>query len=1063
MSQVEYLTLPIGVRAPATAPAIDPDKAWARLYASYWEHSDAWTIFAVGLINAGERRLMKRFFRETWYPKYAAMLEYGNQLGGTADQKLATIRRFGAALMAVREVANQINLPTPALNNSTDLDWFWVVYPPVEVRGELADQHPFGPDHHHHNPRRLQRHPEEHVMNSPDPWRSVVGGPHHGGGGGGHHGGGGGGGGHHGGHRPARQFVDSGWGSPYQYYPYWDYGRGGDTYNYYAADENEPVAYDRWGRPINRYGRLVMSGGHHGGGGGGGGHHGGGGGGHHGGHHHGHHHHQQQFGGGWGYPYQYPYWGYGGGDTYNYYAADENEAVAYDRWGRPINRYGRLVMSGEPPPPRTGLLAEVAPVIAPATGGITAAFDLDAAHRLTARVTVDGKTYQGTVDLAPAITALLAKFAQYHRGLHAQQPLALPPPGVSVGGGDCGARLYHSVTVEIVNAILKKLVEQGSDITGNNPWKVVTHNHGVELRGTWYREAKKLLVEVTGSDIIVPCDSVWSTLDPMLTSLGATSTPSPVPSSNQAIAAIDRAIAAARAALVDSLVQQHVDTVSSGWFDSLKKAASKAVHYGEEYAEKRLHLPHGSIGSTLKKYKGPISSAAGLAAGSAATVFGGPAAGLVANKLANKLVLAAAGDGSAKQALTEARTEAQRDPKLAKALGSAEKAVAQTTAAYHIAETARAAGAGDPDAATEINKLAVAAQKGDKAAQIAMQLANKAADTGHPAPQAPQAPAPEAPVDPWAHTAATSSGDYDDDALSGYRAVAVRAVNDAWHKRGAPRDATSLGYRRDGKRQKVYFFGSRDEAEAWWFRSAIGYDYLAVFDAAEVASKGERSTPLRDQTGMISVSGEPHDPYRRHAVIRIPVINEDGILTKRRAIYPTPGKRPNYYQESTHGNAWWFEDPMGDVIITETDVEGTPGTPFVLGQRFRLVYPQYEVLVMVAGSDWVGTGGPRVEIIGAEQDTVRKQAADAAKDYPGRVIGAVRWADGNWHLEPFKSTDDADDWFGSVTGVPSMFTYAAYYDKADATFPRPLNEAFGHPRAPKLPGTPIPRGVAQVS
>lgn len=73
-------------------------------------------------------------------------------------------------------------------------------------------------------------------------------------------------------------------------------------------------------------------------------------------------------------------------------------------------------------PRRSGLLAAVAPVLAPATGGMTAKIELDAKQHLHAAICVDGKCYQTSIDLAPAIAAVMAKIAQAHADMHASMP-----------------------------------------------------------------------------------------------------------------------------------------------------------------------------------------------------------------------------------------------------------------------------------------------------------------------------------------------------------------------------------------------------------------------------------------------------------------------------------------------------------------------------------------------------------------------------------------------------------------------------------------------------------------
>jgi hypothetical protein len=116
----------------------------------------------------------------------------------------------------------------------------------------------------------------------------------------------------------------------------------------------------------------------------------------------------------------------------------------YGSYGRSYPSYGPLgpfigaeqmappVVTPAPPvvvpgPQRTGLLAEVAPNVAPATGGIMVNKHLDDKQTLHVEICVDGKCYKTSMDLAPAIAMLMQKLATWHQGQHAQQP---PPATV---------------------------------------------------------------------------------------------------------------------------------------------------------------------------------------------------------------------------------------------------------------------------------------------------------------------------------------------------------------------------------------------------------------------------------------------------------------------------------------------------------------------------------------------------------------------------------------------------------------------------------------------------------
>lgn len=69
--------------------------------------------------------------------------------------------------------------------------------------------------------------------------------------------------------------------------------------------------------------------------------------------------------------------------------------------------------------PRSGLTAEVGPILAPATGGITFRKELDDTQTLHVEICVDGRCYRTSMDLAPAISMIMHKLARWHGAEHA--------------------------------------------------------------------------------------------------------------------------------------------------------------------------------------------------------------------------------------------------------------------------------------------------------------------------------------------------------------------------------------------------------------------------------------------------------------------------------------------------------------------------------------------------------------------------------------------------------------------------------------------------------------------
>lgn len=108
-----------------------------------------------------------------------------------------------------------------------------------------------------------------------------------------------------------------------------------------------------------------------------------------------------------------------------------------------------------------------------------------------------------------------------HAKLATMFPKVFSAGDITIGADGCGSRKFGGVTPEALDRIFKRLHDKGAEVTGSNPWSVVTHNHGVELRGQWDDHAQALTLEVTDSDFIAPCGAIWDSLEGMLAEVGA--------------------------------------------------------------------------------------------------------------------------------------------------------------------------------------------------------------------------------------------------------------------------------------------------------------------------------------------------------------------------------------------------------------------------------------------------------------------------------------------------------------------------------------------------------------
>jgi hypothetical protein len=187
----------------------------------------------------------------------------------------------------------------------------------------------------------------------------------------------------------------------------------------------------------------------------------------------------------------------------------------------------------------------------------------------------------------------------------------------------------------------------------------------------------------------------------------------PQPPPSTVVNTVQAAVGAAEDMIIGALVARHIDTVAAGLLGDIAGAVSSAVK-----------SVGGGVADTFKKFKGPIGAAAGIAAAAGASMI--PGVGLIAApmaaKLANDLVQSTAGDTDAQKKVKQAAQQAKTDPAVAVALEQATKAVANSTAAHHIQDTAKKAARGDAQSQQKIAQVATDAEKGDPAAKAVADL-----------------------------------------------------------------------------------------------------------------------------------------------------------------------------------------------------------------------------------------------------------------------------------------------------------------------------------------------------
>ena len=481
---------------------------------------------------------------------------------------------------------------------------------------------------------------------------------------------------------------------------------------------------------------------------------------------------------------------------------------------------------GAPPSPAQARLLELASVLAPGARGFTAELKLRG-NILDARVCVDGVCYQGSADLALIFAEIEPRLRAYHEALHLRPHAMMGADAVAVAGG-CGSRSYGNVNRGVLTAIMHKLASNGAEIAGQNPWTVDTHQHGVQLRGSWDEPSAMLVLEVTDSDFAAPCSAIWSAIDDDLRSVGAAT----IAQAATTFGAVNDATYAAGQALVGAFVDNHQHAYCAGWWHSLTHPIATIEHAASQVGTGVAH--------TLKALKAPIQ----VAAAGAAVYLVGPSAGPMAAQLSGSLIDAANGDASAQQLVQTAQQVAQSNPAVAQALQGAQTAVTQATAAYHAVATVKNAANGDANAQGQVAELVQSAAGGDPAAQQLLSIAKTAvpsldATVPDTSAAAPDASATDAAASGWRNSVGRDNGMALVGAAPGVRELAMLAV------RASP--FRVVGYvQPKGNPSQIREFHTPDEADDWfgsWLSMPHAFDYVAYFDKQDPSFPG----PLNEQ------------------------------------------------------------------------------------------------------------------------------------------------------------------------------------------------------------------------
>jgi len=272
----------------------------------------------------------------------------------------------------------------------------------------------------------------------------------------------------------------------------------------------------------------------------------------------------------------------------------------------------------------------------------------------------------------------------------------------------------------------------------------------------------------------------------------------------------------------------------------------------------------------------------------------------------------------------------------------------------------------------------------------------------------------------WDHVGADAS----------YREIASQAI------RSSP-PSSAYGYLRTGLHQRVYLFGSIDDARAWFGqehdRQRVSlepvYDYLAVFASTDLR------TPVAEDIGSAGTVASG-DPDVGHWLLPL-------------ALGVPAGALGGYYYRK------WQEEHPGKILPW---VSGEPWVDLVGCDQVG-AYPWYDIyepgpMILRNGPalDFVGSE-PWVDLVGADGDAARRRAWPRTKALINSAISDVLNTDSYdaapasyvWSLEsngipqiaPFASYDQALDYMRDR--IHTDHVALALFDKNSPHWPNPVN------------------------
>ena len=547
----------------------------------------------------------------------------------------------------------------------------------------------------------------------------------------------------------------------------------------------------------------------------------------------------------------------------------------------------------------------------------------------------------------------------------------------------------------------------------------------------------------------------------------------PKPPPSTVVSTVGAAVAEAENLIVGALVARHIDTIAAGILGDIAGAVTGAV--------KGIA---GGVASTFKKFRGPIGAAAGIAAAAGASAIPGvgPIAAPIAAKLANDLVQSAAGNPAAQKQVAQAAQQAQTDPAVAVALEQATKAVANSTAAHHVQDTAKKAARGDAASQQQIAQVTTDAEKGDPAAKAVADLVANAMKSEWGAKLWEQVTGRGPGTISTIPTGTPTAAGWYDIVGQWYDIVGgeVVVVGSFWSKVKNGLLTVTLTkatnqFIKDNKLEPYVKLAATAVVTAYGGPAAgaaagalsgpimsLGVEDKQQADAAQKSVEGVKGMAQQTDPALA-----PAVDIAKAAVDQTATAYQVSQMVKD-AKAGNPGAQKalaDLHAAASRGDqnaaaALQAAEVLDRALGRGQEQQNAPAPP--VGQWYDIA----DTVIRMAGTTSTSVGCPPYgaaiggwyDIVGAAIDDTREKARAHAVTKPGTAAGVLITTEGQLHGRGFRNLDDAISWLDHITRNRGSFTYAAAYEKDASGAAYIQAEEMGGTSRPATPTpTPIPR------